>query len=107
MTPRPHRWRALPLSARALLPACPGVYVARAWWGLGGALYVGMSTDLYARWEGRRHHRLRQLPWHAWLAFQACPGWHTGELRDYERWLIRRLRPRLNYTRRRPWWRMW
>ena len=105
MTPLP--WRSIPISLRELLPACPGVYVARSWRGLGGALYVGMSTDLYARWHGTRHHRLRQMPWHAVLAFQACPGWHVGELRRYERWLIRRLRPRLNYMRRRKWGRGW
>ncbi len=104
MSPRP--WASLPLPMRALLPACPGVYVARGWWGLGRPLYVGMSTDLRARWAGRRHHRLRQLPWHARLDFQACPGWRAAELRRYERWLIRRLRPRLNYQRR-PWWRKW
>lgn len=101
----PLPWRVMPLSLRGLLPPCPGVYVARSWWGLGAPLYVGQSTDLRQRWAGRRHHRLRQLPWHAWLAFQPCPGWRAQELRRYERWLIRRLRPRLNYTRRRPWWR--
>ena len=104
MITRPHRWHTLPLSARALLPACPGVYVARPWWGLGAPLYVGMSTNLRARW--RAHHRLGQLPGHTWLWFQPCPGWGVAELRHYETWLIGRLRPRLNYARQaRPWWR--
>lgn len=97
------RWRSLPLGLRHLLPACPGVYVARGWWGLGIPLYVGMSTNLHARWAGSRHHRLRQMPWHAWLWFLACPEWSEGELRRYERWLIGRLQPSLNGTRARRW----
>lgn len=105
MNPLP--WHALPLPLRGLLPRCPGVYVARSWFGLGQPLYAGQSTNLRERWAGSRHHRLRQLPWHARLWYQPCPGWRAWELRRYERWLIRRLRPRLNYTRRRPWWRVW
>jgi excinuclease UvrABC nuclease subunit len=92
------RWRSVPLAARQRLPARPGVYVARGWFGLGGALYVGQSTNLRARWAGDRHHRLRDLPWHTRLYYRTCA---RGERRRRERELIRRLRPRLNGTRRR------
>lgn len=91
-------WPSLPLPARFALPDAPGVYVARPWFGLGAPAYVGMSTSLRERWHGRRHHRLRDLPWHTTLSYLVCDGWTAQELRRYEAWLIRTMRPRLNGT---------
>lgn len=90
------------LFSRYRLPASGGLYFVLE---RDAILYIGKTVSFRQRWQG--HHRLRQLPWHAWLYVQPCPGWRASELRRYERWLIRRLRPRLNYTRRRPWWRVW
>jgi len=94
----PLLWPSLPIGLRALLPACPGVYVARPWFGLGRPRYVGMSANLRARWAGRAHHRLRDLAWHTSLSYQRCDGWGARDLRHYEAWLIRQLRPALNST---------
>lgn len=89
-------WPTLPLPMRHLLPACPGVYCARPWFGLGRPIYIGMSMNLRERWAGKGHHRLRDLPWHTSLCYLRCEGWGAEDVRHYEAWLIRQMRPRLN-----------
>lgn len=60
----PNLWflKSLPLRNRALLPTQSGIYYACD--RRGRVRYVGMSTNLFLRWNGkgdRVHHKLREL----------------------------------------------
>jgi excinuclease UvrABC nuclease subunit len=91
-------WPWLPVLLVRWLPAIPAVYVVRSW--RGRVLYVGMSGNLRQRWSGPTpHHRFGQV-WWGRIAWQELPPWWTRrEILAYESYLIRRLRPALNYTR--------
>lgn len=91
-------WPWLPVLLKHRLPAIPAVYVVRSW--RGRVLYVGMSQNLHARWAGPTpHHREHQV-WWAMLSYQEIPPWWSREeILAYEAYLIRRLRPALNWTR--------
>lgn len=92
-------WLSLPLTQRAQLPTQPGVYMIvdaeeQVW-------YVGRSVNLNARWQGRQHHRYKQLSrtdnqrlyriyWHTFP---------TDQLSEKEQLYIELCKPHLNYSR--------
>lgn len=92
-------WSCLPLKQRDQLPHHPGIYVVvdakdQVW-------YVGRSVNLYARWNGRGHHRYQQLSRTNskglyrihWRFFP------VDELDQREQFYINLLKPHLNYSR--------
>lgn len=93
------QWLSTPLSTRHNLPSQPGIYVIvdaeeQVW-------YVGLSTNLNARWSGKRHHRYKQLN-----RVNSKRGyrihWHifpVEQLIEKERYYINYFKPHLNYTR--------
>lgn len=92
-------WLSLPLEQRAQLPIQPGIYIIvdaedEVW-------YVGRSTNLNARWNGKQHHRYQQLSRTNnkrsyrihWRIFPA------EQLGNEEQRYIDLLKPHLNYSR--------
>lgn len=92
-------WSGIPLGQREQLPPYPGIYVVvdaqdQVW-------YVGRSVNLYARWNGRGHHRYQQLSRTNtkrsyqihWKSFPA------HELDYKEQFYIDLFKPHLNYSR--------
>lgn len=92
-------WSSLPLTARAGLPPQPGIYIvvdaaAQVW-------YVGRSINLYARWNGKGHHRYRQLSRTNKQRFYRI-HWQLyppEQLAAQEQHYINFLKPHLNYSR--------
>ena len=93
------QWPDLPLSQRAALPTHPGIYVVvdaenQVW-------YVGLSRNLNARWNGRGHHRYKQLSRTNnkrlyKICWQLCP---VEQLAAQEHHYIDLFKPHLNYSR--------
>lgn len=93
------QWPGLPLAERHNLPCHPGIYVVvdsedQVW-------YVGLSTNLNTRWNGKGHHRYKQLSRANSkriyrIHWQFCP---VEQLAAQERYYIDRFRPHLNYSR--------
>lgn len=93
------QWPSLPLTQREQLPTQSGIYVVvdaedQVW-------YVGLSRNLNARWNGRGHHRYKQL--HRTnskrlykIHWQLFP---SEQIADQEQRFIDLFKPHLNYSR--------
>lgn len=92
-------WLNLPLAQRAQLPRQPGIYVIadaedQVW-------YVGRSVNLNARWNGKQHHRYKQLSRTNNKRFykiywQVFP---SEQVNAKEQLYINLFKPHLNYSR--------
>lgn len=92
-------WPSLPLTERTQLPAQPGIYAVvdakeQVW-------YVGRATNLNARWNGKGHHRYKQLSRsnnkHSYsIHWQTFP---VHQLNEREQQYINLFTPHLNYSR--------
>ncbi|NJK40008.1 MAG: GIY-YIG nuclease family protein [Oscillatoriales cyanobacterium RM2_1_1] len=91
-------WASLPLTQREQLPRQPGIYIVvdaeeQIW-------YVGKSVNLNARWNGKGHHRYKQLSRTNnkrsyrihWQTFPA------NQLSEKEQQYIDLFKPHLNYS---------
>jgi hypothetical protein len=92
-------WNSIPFAQRSHLPSHPGIYIVvdveeEVW-------YVGKSINLNARWNGKAHHRYKQLNRTNnkkiyriyWQIFS------VSQLSEKEQYYINLLRPHLNYSR--------
>lgn len=92
-------WSNLSLTRRELLPSQPGIYVVvdaeeQVW-------YVGRSVNLNARWNGKGHHRYKQLSRTNnkrlyKIYWQLFP---SEKLNEKEQLYIELFKPHLNYSR--------
>lgn len=91
-------WKSTPLTQRIQLPTQPGIYVVvdmneEVW-------YVGKSINLNTRWQGKSHHRYKQLSRTNnknlyriyWQTFS------ESQLSEKERQYIDLFKPHLNYS---------
>lgn len=104
-----HRIRSISAAAE-MAPEMPGVYaygpasrhVLGLPVGLRSWVYVGMSKNLASRFRGHKAARERQPELRDWLAQnrRSAEVWYStaqeDEIAELERYLIRKLNPRLN-----------
>ncbi|MDS3861526.1 hypothetical protein RIF25_11985 [Thermosynechococcaceae cyanobacterium BACA0444] len=91
-------WPSVEFEQRESLPSTPGIYVVvdasdKVW-------YVGLSTNLCSRWEGRKHHRHDQLK-RTNMRRQYQIHWKSipiHQLKETETEYISKFKPSLNFT---------
>ncbi|BAY58507.1 XRE family transcriptional regulator [Leptolyngbya boryana NIES-2135] len=81
------------------LPAQPGVYYAIQWWNPFKPIYIGVSSNIQARWNSRRwgeHHKFAELSRRFGVRLHYRVTSSESQALRIEAIEIRRYRPELN-----------